>query len=165
MNQPARGGVAMEIQETKHWLKWLEWLEQWGYLTAGLSFLLLGMLTFAYAWYTFLITLEAGILKAALTLTNDLLFVVILLELFRTVVNYLKSHVITLEPFLYVGIIAGIRRILTHGSQLIHFEQISWDVFKLYLWDAGANLAIVIVLVVGLYVFRCGSSEAKAGRG
>jgi uncharacterized membrane protein (DUF373 family) len=101
-------------------------------------------------------------LQAALTLTNDLLFVVILLELFRTVINYLKSHIITLEPFLYVGIIAGIRRILTHGSQLIHFEEIRPEVFELYLWDAGANLAIVFVLVVGLYVFRCGPSETKS---
>jgi uncharacterized membrane protein (DUF373 family) len=155
----------MEIQETKHWLKWLEWLEEWGYLTAGLSFLLLGMLTFAYAWVTFFLALDGGVLKAGLILTNDLLFVVILLELFRTVVNYVKSHVITLEPFLYVGIIAGIRRILTHGSQLIHFEEIKPEVFELYLWDAGANLAIVIVLVLGLYVFRCGPSEAKAARG
>jgi len=78
----------------------LEWLEEWGYLTASLSFLLLGMITFVYGWYAFFISFWSGMVEAALHLTNNLLFVVILLELFRTLLNFLKSHTVTLEPFL-----------------------------------------------------------------
>ena len=143
--------------EVQHWLPRLEWLERWGYVTAGLSFLIVGMLTFAYSWYAFFTTLQSGILRAAFLLTNDLLFVIILLELFRTMVNFLKSRVITLEPFLYVGIIAGTRRILTSGTQLIQFEQTDETakiLFNRYLWDVGANLAVVFVLVLGLSLFH-----------
>ncbi|MEW6325503.1 MAG: phosphate-starvation-inducible PsiE family protein [Nitrospirota bacterium] len=155
----------MELRQAPEGLlAWLEWLEQWGYITAGLSFLLLGMLTFAYSWVTFFATLNAGILKAVLILTNDLLFVIILLELFRTVVNFLKSRVITLEPFLYVGIIAGLRRILTSGTQLIHFEQMDQELFERYLWDAGANLIIVFVLVLGIFIFKYARIDAKPVR-
>ena len=28
----------------KQWLTWMEWLDRWGYITAGLSLLILGML-------------------------------------------------------------------------------------------------------------------------
>jgi uncharacterized membrane protein (DUF373 family) len=143
-----------DVPQMQRWLRWLEWLEQWGYLTAGLSFLVVGMMTFVYSWAAFFTTLHSGVLRASLVLTNDLLFVIILLELFRTVVNFLKSHVITLQPFLYVGIIAGTRRILTSGMQLVQLEQMSDVLFERYLWDVGANLVIVFVLVVGLSLFH-----------
>src|SRR5437879_6932437 len=92
------------------WIKWMETLDGLGYITAGFSFLLLGMVVFAHAWYTFLKTLASGVLPAALTLIHDLLLVVILLELFRTIINFLKTHIITLEPFLYICIIASTDR-------------------------------------------------------
>lgn len=150
-------------QQARHWVRWLEVLEEWGYLTAGLSFLLVGMVTFVYAWVAFFSALDAGVLGALLLLTNDLLFVLILLELFRTVINFLKSHVVKLEPFLYVGIIAGTRRILTSGTQLVQFEKMDQLLFERYLWDVGANLIIVFVLVLGLVLLiRWGGVDAQA---
>jgi uncharacterized membrane protein (DUF373 family) len=150
----ATGDLALGTGEAegraRRWVRWLELLEEWGYLTAGLSFLLAGMVTFVYAWFAFFAALGSGVLHAVLLLTNDLLFVLILLELFRTVINFLKSRIVTLEPFLYVGIIAGTRRILTSGTQLVHFEQMERELFDRYLWDVGANLIVVFVLVLGL---------------
>jgi len=67
------------------WIAWMETLDGLGYITAGFSFLVLGMVVFAHAWFTFLTTWVAGVLPAALTLIHDLLLVVILLELFRTI--------------------------------------------------------------------------------
>ena len=143
-----------EGNKVKAWIHRLEWLERRGYLTAGLSFLLLGMVNFAYGWYTFLITFRTGILHGALVLTNDLLFVVILLELFRTIINFLKSHVITLEPFLYVGIIAATRRILTGGGQLAIVETMSQEAFDRYLWDIGLNVIIVLTLILSVFLYN-----------
>ena len=132
----------------------MEWLEQWGYATAGMSFLFVGMINFVYGWSTFFASMREQPLRASLVLTNDLLFVIILLELFRTVVNFLKSRVITLEPFLYVGIIAGTRRILTGGMQLIHFEEMPEQLFQRYMWDVGLNVTVVFVLVVGIFLLQ-----------
>ncbi len=136
------------------WIYTLERLEKWGYLTAGLSFLLLGMIGFAYGWYSFLITFQSGVLRAALILTNDLLFVVILLELFRTVINFLKSRVITLEPFLYVGIIAGTRRILMGSAHVPNLETVTDPAFNRYLWDIGMNVLIVLGLVLAVFMYN-----------
>ena len=140
--------------EVKGLVHRLEWLEKWGYLTAGLSFLVLGMVIFSYGWYAFFVTFHSGIFHAALTLTNDLLFVLILLELFRTVINFLKSHVITLEPFLYVGIIAGIRRILTGGAVMTNLETISDQAFNRYVWDMGLNVVVVLALVIAVFAYH-----------
>jgi uncharacterized membrane protein (DUF373 family) len=147
----------------RRWVPLLEQLEEWGYLTAGLSFLLVGMVTFVYAWIAFFSALDAGVLHAVLLVTNDFLFVLILLELFRTVINFLKLRVVTLEPFLYVGIIAGTRRILTSGTQLVQFEEMEQGLFERYLWDVGANLMVVFVLVLGLVLLsKRGIGDAQA---
>ena len=43
---------------------------------------------------------------------NDLLLVIIFLELFGPVVRFLQTEILSLEPYLAVGIIACTRRVL-----------------------------------------------------
>src|SRR5215467_9975471 len=98
----------------KRWCGVMEWLDRLGYLTAGFSLLVLGMLIFAYAWLIFVTKAgELGVLQSGLKLLNDLLLVIILLELFRTVIRFLQTEILDLEPYLAVRIIACMRRILT----------------------------------------------------
>ncbi|MGH7208332.1 MAG: hypothetical protein ACREIL_02995, partial [Nitrospiraceae bacterium] len=53
----------------KHWLSWMDWLDRWGYITAGFSLLILGMLIFANSWYKFaMATTRTGLLPAGLQL-------------------------------------------------------------------------------------------------
>ena len=137
------------------WIAWMETLDGLGYITAGFSFLVLGMVVFAHAWYTFITRFASGVLPAALTLIHDLLLVVILLELFRTIINFLKTHVITLEPFLYICIIASTRRILTTGAQIAYLEDLTDKVFNRYLLDMGANVLVIVALVLAVFLVRC----------
>src|SRR6266705_1431768 len=134
------------------WIAWMETLDGMGYITAGFSFLVLGMVVFAHAWFTFLTTWVAGVLPAALTLIHDLLLVVILLELFRTIINFLKTHVITLEPFLYICIIASTRRILTTGAATAYTKDLTQEVFHQYLLDIGVNVLVIVALVFAVYM-------------
>ncbi len=147
-------------QRLKQWVSWMRWLDQWGYITAGFSFLLLGMLVFVYAWISFggsVWDAKSGwepFLPASLRLVNDLLLVIILLELFRTIIRFLQTDVITLEPFLNIGIIASIRRILTSGAELAHLTEVSEAMFNRYLLDIGLNVGVVIVLTGAAYLVR-----------
>lgn len=144
----------LEVKDEKlrRLVSWMRRLDQWGYITAGFSFLFLGMLVFAYSWFAF--ATEAGklFLPAALTLVNDLLLVIILLELFRTVIRFLHTDVITLEPFLNIGIIASIRRILTAGAELAHRTEVPQELFQRYLLDIGLNVVVVVVLTMAVYL-------------
>ena len=132
----------------------MEALDGWGYIAAGVSFLILGMLVFVHAWYVFAIQIGSQVLSAALGLVHDLLLVIILLELFRTIINFLKTKVITLEPFLYISIIASTRRILTTGAQVDNLEDMTDQLFHRYLLDVGANVMVIVALVIALYIVR-----------
>jgi uncharacterized membrane protein (DUF373 family) len=140
----------------KQWLIWMEWLDRWGYITAGLSLLVLGMLIFAHSWFVFLVgaTQKGGLLMAGLRLLNDLLLVIILLELFRTVVRFLQTEILALEPYLAVGIIACTRRILTASAELSHLPEVTNDLFNRYLMDVGVNVAVIMVLIIAVFLVR-----------
>lgn len=136
-------------------IHWMECLDRWGYVTAGLSLLLLGMLIFAYSWFSFFASVERmGLLVAGLKLLNDLLLVIILLELYRTVIRFLQTGILALEPYLAVGIIACTRRILTASAELSHQPEITDLLFNRYLLDVGLNVLVIMVLIVAVFILR-----------
>ncbi|MGH7230560.1 MAG: phosphate-starvation-inducible PsiE family protein [Nitrospiraceae bacterium] len=143
-------------ESMKRWLTWMEWLDRWGYITAGLSLLVLGMLIFAHSWFVFVVdaTHNTGLLVAGLKLLNDLLLVIILLELFRTVVRFLQTEILALEPYLSVGIIACTRRILTASAELSHMPEITNELFNRYLMDVGVNVGVIMVLIIAVFLIR-----------
>src|SRR6185312_6183915 len=132
------------------------------YVTTGLSFLIIGMVVFVHAWYVFSISFASNTVSAVLALVHDLLLVIILLELFRTIINFLKTKVITLEPFLYICVIASTRRILTTGAQISYMEDMTDQVFHRYLMDLGANVLVVVALIIAIYVSRRASPPVMA---
>lgn len=134
---------------------WMEWLDRWGYVTAGLSLLLLGMLIFGYSWVSFIKGIErVGLLVAGLKLLNDLLLVIILLELYRTVIRFLQTGILALEPYLAVGIIACTRRILTASAELSHQPEVTDLLFNRYLMDVGLNVIVIMVLIFAVFILR-----------
>jgi uncharacterized membrane protein (DUF373 family) len=147
----------------KRWCGVMEWLDRLGYLTAGFSLLVLGMLIFAHAWVVFATKAgEVGLLQAGLKLLNDLLLVIILLELFRTVIRFLQTEILDLEPYLAVGIIACTRRILTASAELSHLPAMTDTQFYQYLMDVGLNVTVIMVLVVGVFLVRKRPATAPA---
>ncbi len=147
-------------QRLKRWVSWMKRLDQWGYITAGFSFLFLGMMVFAYSWVAFANEARVAFLPAALALVNDLLLIIILLELFRTIIRFLQTDVITLEPFLNIGIIASVRRVLTAGAELGHLTEVPKDIFERYLMDIGLHVLIVLVLTIATYLIHRSQADA-----
>ncbi len=144
------------------WIRWMETLDGLGYITVGFSFLLLGMVVFATSWYAFLLKASSAVLPAVLTLLHDLLLVIILLELFRTIINFLKTHVITLEPFLYICIIASTRRILTTGAEAAYAAHLTTESFHRYLLDVGVNVLVIVALVIAVFMVRKGPQPSAS---
>jgi uncharacterized membrane protein (DUF373 family) len=147
----------------KRWCGVMEWLDRLGYLTAGFSLLVLGMLIFAHAWYVFISKAGTiGLLPSGLKLLNDILLVIILLELFRTVIRFLQTEVLDLEPYLAVGIIACTRRVLTASAELSHQLNMTETQFYQYLMDVGLNVTVIMVLVVGVFLVRKRPTQSLA---
>ena len=153
-------GSEVHRPSMRWWLGVMDQLDRLGYVAAGLSLLALGMLIFAHAWYVFLARpAQLALLPAGLKLLNDLLLVIILLELFRTVVRFLQTEVLELEPYLSVGIIACTRRVLTASAELSYqLELVASEtrhvLFQHYLLDVSLNVTVIIVLIWGVYLLR-----------
>lgn len=163
--------VTSSQSSTKRWLffdgilgdrtaNFLEALDGVGYVTTGMSFLAVSIVLFVRAWYVFAMGVSSDAVLAVLGLVHDLLLVIILLELFRTTINFLKTKVITLEPFLYICVIASTRRILTTGTQISYMDELTDVVFNRYLMDLGANVLVVVALIIAVYVSRRASLPA-----
>lgn len=81
-------------------------------------------------------------------LVNDVLLSLIVLELLWTVIRFLKKQKFILGPFLAIGIIAGVRRILLIEAQTSFLEHV--PVEKLY--ELGLSALIIIVLMAAYYL-------------
>lgn len=83
-----------------------------------------------------------------IALVNDVLLALIILELLWTVIRFLKKQKFTLGPFLAIGIIAAIRRILLIEAQTSLMEHT--PVEKLY--EIGLGAAVIITLMIAYYL-------------
>ena len=123
------------------------------YIAVGFSFLGIGVVVFIYSWAVFYGNVQKDFLPAILILVNDLLLVLIILEVLRTILNYLKMKTIILEPFLFVGIIAATRKILLVGARAAILETMTDEVFRRYLWELGVNAFVIIAFAIALFLF------------
>jgi uncharacterized membrane protein (DUF373 family) len=91
----------------------------------------------------------------AVTITravNSVLFIVVLLELVRTIVARLEGGGFQLQPFLVIGIISATRDILTVGAELsLVGEQAQ---LGHTLTELGVNAGVVVALSVALVLIR-----------
>ena len=133
---------------------WLEKADRWFYVLIGLAFIYLAGATFVHAWISFFRGAVQNPVTAIVTLINEMLLILILLELLGTIIHYLKVHVIPLEQFLYIGIIACIRRVLAAGSHHSFGGHIEDSVFWHYVWDIGVNGVLIMLLAISLFFFN-----------
>jgi uncharacterized membrane protein (DUF373 family) len=82
---------------------------------------------------------------------NSILFVIIVMEILRTVVAHFDDAGLQLKPFLIIGIISAVRHILTVGAQAsLGAAAHSPDEFSHSQVELGVNAAVVMALVLGL---------------
>ncbi|MBI5180051.1 MAG: phosphate-starvation-inducible PsiE family protein [Nitrospirae bacterium] len=92
-------------------------------------------------------------LQSILMVINDVLLVLIIMEVLWTVLRYLKRQKFSLNPFLSIGIISSIRRILVIGAQMSIGEMHDLDKVKVLFIELGINTGIILVLIVAYYIY------------
>jgi uncharacterized membrane protein (DUF373 family) len=95
---------------------------------------------------------------------NDLLFVVIVMELLRTVVAHLETDDFQLRPFMIIGIIVGVRQILAVDARLTLAETTTDDEFRRAMIELSVSAGVVVALALGLLLVSRTGAES-AGRG
>ena len=85
---------------------------------------------------------------------NDILFIVIILEILRTVIARFTDGVYQLDKFLIIGVIAAVRHILTVGASLTLTAQKTDEAFRRALYELGLNALVVIALVFAIFLSK-----------
>ncbi|MCL6472462.1 MAG: phosphate-starvation-inducible PsiE family protein [Firmicutes bacterium] len=114
------------------------------HILAGIFLLVAAAIIFYYAALNILAPTKDSMVH----LVNDVLLVLIILELLWTVLRFLKKQKFLLGPFLAIGIIASVRRILLIEAQTSNMNHVPVD--KLY--EMGLSALVVIVLVAAYYL-------------
>ncbi|NDE50618.1 MAG: hypothetical protein EB014_06060 [Actinobacteria bacterium] len=85
---------------------------------------------------------------------NDILFIVIILEILRTVISRFTDGVYQLDKFLIIGVIAAVRHILTVGASLTLESGKSETAFERSIYEMGLNALIVVALVFAIFLSK-----------
>ena len=131
-----------------------------GVLLAGSALVLLGD-----GALTFWRTLVAGELPArAIELLDRILLILMIAEILYTVQVSLREHALVPEPFLVVGLIAGIRRVLVLTAEFAKLLERGAEAFTNAMIELGVLTVLILVLVVSLMLLRRRQEQAMAER-
>ena len=139
----------------------LHWVEQAVYIVVGMMLVLTLLLAFVGAikllWDGFG---DWGDVETTVQIMDRILFVLMLVEILHTVHASLRTGTLIAEPFLIVGLIACIRRVLVltlQTSQITQPEK--WnpaktDLFHAAMLELGVLALLIAVLVVAIRLTR-----------
>ncbi len=137
------------------------WAEHVAYMALGLLLAITALMALAGA----AALLVQGIgdwsgTKTIFDIMERLLFVLMLIEIMHTVRASLSSGTLSSEPFLVVGLIASIRRVLVitlESSDLSHNANgspASEHLFRAAMIELGVLGMLILVMVVSIYVLH-----------
>src|SRR5579883_3468804 len=139
----------------------------------GIALVLVALLLLYSSMYHLVEAVRQGpseIEKQAIDILNTVLLVMMTMEIVYTVAISLKSHTLNAEPFLIIGSIAGIRRMLVITATSTDSEG-KPDVFRNTLIELGLLAATVVAMAVAIWILRLSQKryvdakdpEAKTG--
>ncbi len=94
-------------------------------------------------------------LDGTLIVIHDVMLIMIVLELLWTIITYLREHAIPLEPFLFVGIISSVRKMLLIGAQMsLHEDLSSLAAAQFQLNELIVHGGLIFVMIGSLVLIR-----------
>jgi phosphate starvation-inducible membrane PsiE len=90
----------------------------------------------------------------AIEILNTVLLVMMTMEIVYTVAISLESHTLNAEPFLLIGVIAGIRRMLVITATSTNAEVAHPEQFHNMLVELGLLAATIVALTAAIWILR-----------
>src|SRR5438477_10877015 len=114
----------------------------------AVSLLINGFITFTQS------IREGTLPNNIITLLDRILLVLLIVELLYTVQVSIREHSIVPEPFLLVGVIAAIRRVLVVTAEFGHVSQLPPATLQRFLYELVVLTILILVLVISLILIR-----------
>ncbi len=90
----------------------------------------------------------------AIDILDSILLVMMTMEIVYTVTLSIESHTLSAEPFLIVGAIAAIRRMLVITAESTQLELSNPDAFRSTLIELGLLAVTIILIAASIYILR-----------
>jgi len=130
-----------------------------GVLLAAGALILLG----AAAWFLFNNIFSGEIRELMVDLLDQILLILMVLEILYTVQVSFREHTLSPEPFLVVGLIAAVRRILIITAEFSKPAEVMEAAFRNAMIELGLLTVLILSLVFSLH-FLARQRPAKAER-
>ena len=138
----------MEQQEKKDLIQiFSRWLVKIDMVFHAFAAVLL-LIACTFIFYSAVLNVAHPSRDSILHLVNDVLLALIILELLWTVIRFLKKQHFVLGPFLAIGIIAAVRRILLIEAQTSLVDHVPYE--KMY--EIGLSAVVIIILMISYYL-------------
>jgi uncharacterized membrane protein (DUF373 family) len=92
--------------------------------------------------------------RSVVSVIDGILVVIILLDIAHTVFGHLRASVFPVRPFLIIGILAGVRDILSSSAHLALSGTLSSTDFRDTMISLGVGVGVVVILLLGLLILR-----------
>jgi uncharacterized membrane protein (DUF373 family) len=141
------------------------WVEDIVYVGLGVLLSVSALVLLIASTVSFSTDLVHGALPTAIVgLLDRLLLTLMIVELLYTVQVSFREHALVPEPFLIVGLVAAVRRILVVTAELTGVEGRTGDAFRVSMIELGVLAAMILVLVLSLVMLRSRHPDAVASR-
>jgi uncharacterized membrane protein (DUF373 family) len=134
-------------------LKYVDMIEDVFHAILAFALLIIGIVAFYYTVEK-LLTTEPFFPNGMIQGINNILLIVIILEILRTVISRFTDGVYQLDKFLIIGVIAAVRHILTVGASVTLESGKSDQAFERAIVEMGLNALIVVALVFAILMSK-----------
>ena len=159
---PRRG----EVDEGRAWTaRGFTFVEDAVYLGVGLLLAASAIALLISNGILFVRSVLEGLLTGrVIVILDQTLLVFMIVEILYTVQVSFREHTLVPEPFLIVGLIAGIRRILVLTAEFGELLRTGGEAFRNAMLELGVLTVMVVALVGALTLLRRRAPDAAATR-
>ncbi len=100
------------------------------------------------------VRVNSAVPEAVVAAIDGILVVIILIDIAHTVFGNLRSFTFPVRPFLVIGILAGVRDILSASAHLTLDTSLPTTQFRDTLISLGVGVGVVVFLLLGLLILR-----------
>jgi hypothetical protein len=131
-----------------------------GLLLAGSALVLLvtGLINFGQS------VMAGALPTSAIELLDRILLILLIVELLYTVQVSFREHALVPEPFLLIGLIAAIRRVLVLTAEFGELRERADTVFQHFIIELGVLTVLILALAVSLMLLRKRGAAVVAER-
>ena len=121
------------------------------YGSVGILLIVLALAALAYALFSIPKNLADGVPTTLTNLLSELLLVLILVEIIRTIMTFITTRTSSVRPFLTVAIISSVRRILSVGAEL-SLKDLKGDEFNHAIIELGVEGGLILIVALSLFL-------------